>query len=188
MSKEIDKHREIKYEGRNARLFKEWEMIDQRCENDEKLIYFICRKNDVGLPVAYDIFFNIKSIIGVEEPDAQGLQKPVFGDKHIMRITLPDNYPAIDECPELKFMTDVWHPQIRYFGDFKGLIDINCEGPHQHLVLFIDRVIDYLKYIDYWAKNDYPYPQDWEVAQWVLKQAEPQGWLNFNKENRNKTI
>jgi len=186
MPREIDNYRETKFAGRNARLFREWEMIDQRCENDEQVKYIIRKRNDVGLPIVYDIYLTgIKSVIGVEEPDEQGLQRPIFGNEHILRITLPNNYPASDGCPEFKFTTDVWHPNIRYFGDYRGLVDIGCGGSHNLLVDYIDRLIKYLKYEDYWAQMEFPYPQDWEVAQWILKQAEPQGWIPFKQEENN---
>ena len=183
MEREIDKFKEKTYSGKDARLFKEWELIDRRYENDEQGSYIIRKRNGLGLPIVYDIVFNVRSIIGVKPADENGLQTPVFGDEHIMRITLPNNYPSSDGQPEFSFTSNVWHPNIRFFGDFKGRVCLNTgdSGVHTHLVDYIDRVIDYLTYDDYHARNEYPYPEDLDVAEWVLKQGEPQGWVHFKQ-------
>ena len=188
MQREIDSYREKNFTGKEARLFKEWELIDQRCENDERVKYIIRKRNVEGLPMAYDIIFNIKSIIGVEEPDAQGLQRPIFGNKHIMRITLPNNYPEIDGCPKFNFISDVWHPNVRYHGEYKGrissLLGLNMENITNYLVDYIDVIISWLTYEMYLAKNEWPYPLDYEVARWIIEQAEPQGWIPFEQEEK----
>lgn len=135
--------------------------------------------------MVYDIIFDVNSIVGVEEPDEQGLQKPIFGKRHVLRINIPNNYPSTDGgYPDFKFTTDVWHPNIRYFGDFKGRVCLNFEdsGTFTMLSDYIDKIHYYLLYQDYHALNEYPYPEDQIVAQWVLEQAEPQGWLNFCEE------
>ena len=184
MQKEIDNFREKNFKGRDARLIKEWEMIERRYANDNQAEYIIRKRNGMGLPVVYDIVFNIKSITGVENPDENGLKKPVFGNQHIMRITLPNNYPSADGLPEFKFTTDIWHPNIQHFGDFKGLVCLNQRdsGTQTNLIEYIDRVIAYLTYEDYHAINEYPNPQDLTVAEWVLEQGEPQGWVEFEQE------
>ena len=184
MSREIEEFRGRKYTGRESRIFKEWEMIDQRFQDDKQCEYIIRKRNGAGLPIVFDIIFNVKTIIGVEPADEQGLQKPIFGDKHVMRITLPNNYPSVDGVPAFKFTTDVWHPNIQYHGDFKGEV---CTNPSDHgtyfpLVEYIETIINYLTYEDYHAKNEYPYPQDLNVAEWVLTQAEPQGWIPFEQD------
>ena len=184
MSREIDEYRGKKYTGRDARLFKEWERIDRRYENDQQVKYIIRNRNGMKLPVTYDIIFNIKSIVGVEQANEAGLQKPIFGKQHVMRITLPNNYPGADGLPDFTFTTDVWHPNIQYFGDFKGHVCLNQadSGVRTRLIDYIDRVINYLTYEDYHAVNEYPYPQDKTVAEWVLEQGEPQNWLHFEQD------
>jgi len=184
MEREIDIYKEKNFTGKDARLFKEWEMLDRRYENDKQGAYIIRKRNGLGLPIVFDIIFNVKTIIGVKQEDDSNLRKPIFGNEHVMRITLPNNYPSADGQPEFKFTTDVWHPNIRYYGDFKGRVCLNTgdSGVHTHLVDYIDRVIDYLTYIDYHAKNEYPYPEDLDVAEWVLKQGEPHGWVQFEQD------
>ena len=142
--------------------------------------YTITKRTPSGLPLAYEITFHIKSITGVEDPDGQGLQKPVFGDTHILRITIPNNYPSADGgYPDFKFVTDVWHPNVRFFGAFKGHVCLNFEssGTSTSLAEFIGKVAAYLRYDDYHALDEEPYPEDQTVAQWVREQAEPQGWI-----------
>jgi ubiquitin-protein ligase len=182
--KEIDEYRRKVSPGRETRLFNEWNKIDNCYANDDEISYIVRKRNPNGIPLAYDVIFKIKTIIGVEDQDEQGLKKPIFGDRHVLRITLPNNYPSVDGgYPEFKFTTDVWHPNIRYFGDefIKGRVCLNFEdsGTGTSLVDYIERIVNYLRYVDYHAQNEYPYPEDQNVAQWVLEQAEPQGWLNF---------
>ena len=142
--------------------------------------YTITKRSPSGLPLAYEITFHIQTITGVEQPDAIGLQKPVFGDTHILRITIPNNYPSADGgYPDFKFVTDVWHPNIRFYGEFKGHVCLNFEncGTSTPLVEFISKVAAYLRYDEYHALDEEPYPEDQTVARWVREQAEPQGWL-----------
>jgi hypothetical protein len=116
----------------------------------------------------------------VEEPDGQGLQKPVFGDKHTLRITLPNNYPSADGgYPEFTFITDVWHPNVRYYGDFKGHVCLNFEnsGASTPLAEFIAKIASYLRYDEYHALDVEPFPEDHTVAIWVREQAEPNEWI-----------
>jgi hypothetical protein len=188
---EIDNYRDKKYTGKEARLFREWETLEKRFGygKDERIWYIIHKRNSSGLPVAYAIHFQIRSITGVNPPDEQGLQTPIFGDKHILHITLPDNYPGSCAFPRFEFSTDVWHPQVRFSGDFQGRIDICTDdhGTQTRLAEYIDRVVDYLNYDYYHAKNECPYPEDMKVAEWVLNQAEPNGWLNFKQTNNSVT-
>jgi hypothetical protein len=184
MIKEIEMYKDRNYVGKDARLFKEWEMIDRRYENSTQGSYIIRKRNGIGLPIVFDIVFNVKTIIGVQQPDENGLQKPIYGKEHVMRISLPNNYPSADGQPEFMFTTAIWHPNVRFFGDFKGRVCLNTgdSGVQTHLVDYIDRVISYLMYEDYHARNEYPYPEDLDVAEWVLSQAEPKGWVNFDQD------
>jgi len=181
--KEIDEYRGKISPGRETRLFNEWEKIDNYCQYGGEITYIIRKRSPTTrIPIAYDIIYEIKSIIGVEEPDENGLQKPVFGNRHTLRITIPNNYPSVDGgYPDFRFSSDVWHPNVRYFGDFKGHVCLNFEdsGTETTLIEYIQRIADYLKYTDYYALNQYPFPEDQTVARWVLEQAEPQGWVNF---------
>ena len=168
--------------GRETRLLNEWIMMDAALGSNDAISYHIMRRSPSGLPLEYEITFLQKSIIGVESPDVQGLQKPVFGDRHILRITIPNNYPSTDGgYPDFKFVTEVWHPNIRFFGEFKGHVCLNFlnSGASTPLVEYIAKVAAYLRYDDYHALDEEPYPEDQTVAIWVREQAEPRGWTKF---------
>ena len=181
---EIDDNRNMLMPGRETRLYNEWKYIDEALSSNNEISYSVLKRIPSGIPVAYVVRFLMKSIIGVEVADENGLQKPVFGNKHILHINLPNNYPSADGgYPEFKFVTDVWHPNIRFFGNFKGHVCLNYDssGTSTTLAEHILKVTAYLKYDEYHALNELPYPEDQTVAQWVLEQAEPQGWLKFNE-------
>lgn len=186
---DIDKFRNNTYKGRNARLFKEWEAIEKRCEGDSEILCLVRKRNAEQLPIEYEVVYNIRSFCGVEEPDGQGLQKPLFADRFTMRINIPNNYPSVDAKLEFKFlvrdlmgeeMPHPWHPNIRYYGDFAGRVCLNVAacGSYTDLAWYIDRVAHYLRYDTYHAKIGVPpFPEDDKVAEWVTNQGEPQGWI-----------
>ena len=179
----FERYRSAVSTGRDTRLLNEWERLHEACATSDEISYSVCKTNASGLPVAYEVIFHIRSITGVEEAGANGLQKPVFGCKHVLRIRLPNNYPAAGGgYPEFKFVTDVWHPNARYFGEFKGRVCLNFNdcGTSVYLTDHIAAIARYLRYTDYHARNEPPYPEDRTVAQWTLEQAEPQGWTKFS--------
>ena len=113
--------------GRDARLFQEWKELDSLCDKRRResanprqpsLSYIIRRKNAMGLPTEFEIWYRVKSIIGVE--DTEPPRKPIFGNLHKMSVVLPNNYPSADGNPVFTFITDIWHPNIRNSGSFKG--------------------------------------------------------------------
>ncbi len=196
---DIDNYRGIKFKGRDARLFKEWESIDSRYGQMGD-VYCVVRKRIAShLPVVYEVIYNIRSFCGVEEADSSGLQRPMFADRFLMRINIPNNYPGMDAKLEFKFLTKnmagmeiphPWHPNIRYFGDFAGRVCLNADacGSYTDLSWYIDRVAHYLRYDTYHAKIGVPpFPEDDKVAEWVTEQGEPQGWIDELKELHNHT-
>ena len=186
---EIESFKDKVKPGRETRLYNEWKLMEAAygCDDeqspfddDREITYHISKRTPSGMPIVYLVLFRIKSIIGVEDPDEQGLQKPVFGDKHRLRITIPNNYPSADGgYPDFTFLTDVWHPNIRYFGDFKGHVCLNFEnsGTSTPIAEFVEKIAAYLRYDEYHALDEEPYPEDQTVASWVREQAEPKGWL-----------
>lgn len=175
---------------RDACLWKEWKELDSLCskrkaESDNprepSISYIIRKKNAIGLPTEYEIWYRVKSIIGVEGTSTP--RKPIFGNLHKMSIVLPNNYPSADGNPIFTFRTDVWHPNIRYSGTFKGHVcltikEMGVMASIKDLVLRVER---YLKYQLYHAQNTYPYPEDQNVAEWVREEAEPNGWTRFSQ-------
>ena len=174
--------------GRDARLFQEWKELDSLCSKRKQqspnpfkpsLSYIIRRKNAVGLPTEFEIWYRCKSIVGVEETEPP--RKPIFGDLHKMSVVLPNNYPSADGNPVFTFITDIWHPNIRHSGSFKGHVCLTIKemgvlASIKDLVLRVER---YLKYQMYHAQNTYPYPEDQGVAEWVREEGEPNGWVKF---------
>ena len=101
-----------------------------------------------------------------------------------MSVVLPNNYPSADGNPVFTFISDVWHPNIRYSGSFKGHVCLTIKemgvlASIKDLVLRVER---YLKYQMYHAQNTYPYPEDQTVAEWVREEGEPNGWVKFTQE------
>lgn len=198
--REIDNYRDKKFKGRDARLFKEWESIDALYGHMGEIFCVVRKRNQSGLPIVYEVVYNIHSFCGVEEPDANGLRRPIFADRFIMRIIIPNNYPSVDAKLEFKFRTKnvqdeeiphPWHPNIRFYGDFAGRVCLNADacGSYTDLSWYIDRVGQYLRYQTYHAKIGVPpFPEDDKVAEWVTKQGEPQGWVSQLQEYHNVTI
>lgn len=191
MNEAIERFSLKELSGRDARLLLEWQEVDALCERRRamsqdprkaSIAYIIRRKNAIGLPTEYEIWYRCKSIVGVRGKVPP--REPVFGYLHKMSIVLPSNYPAADGSPEFKFRTTVWHPNIRFAGAFKGRVclTINEMGVMASLKTLILRVEQYLKYQLYHAKNTYPYPEDLEAARWVREEGEPNEWVRFGQD------
>lgn len=191
MNEAINNFNQKELSGRDARLWKEWKELDSLCakrkasaENPRKpsLSYIIRRKNVMGLPTEYEIWYRVKSIIGVKDTPVP--REPIFGYLHKMSIVLPNNYPSADGNPIFTFRSDIWHPNIRYSGSFKGHVCLTIKemGVLASLKDLVLRVERYLKYQLYHAQNTYPYPEDQNVAEWVREEGEPNGWTRFGQD------
>lgn len=176
--------------GRDARLWQEWKELDTLCDKrkavssnprEPSISYIIRKKNVMGLPIEYEIWYRVKSIVNVE--DSPVPRKPIFGYLHKMSIVLPNNYPSADGNPIFTFRTDIWHPNIRSSGSFKGHVCLTIKemGVLASLKDLVLRVERYLKYQLYHAQNTYPYPEDQNVAEWVREEGEPNGWTRFGQ-------
>ena len=180
--------------GQSKRLLFEWMEIDKLCHNNKHISYIVRRKNIEGLPIEYEIIYKVRSIIGVTEPiqvefESEGktstreVRKPVFGETHNLKISLPNNFPSARGNPQLNFISDTWHPNIRSSGMFKGRVCSNEKdlGVITTLASRILRIGQYLQYQLYHARDTYPYPEDTTVAEWVREEAEPMGWVNMQE-------
>lgn len=187
----IKQFNENELSGRDARLLKEWQELDTLCSNRKStspnplkpsISYIVRKKNAIGLPTEYDIWYRCKSIVGVTGDNPP--REPIYGDLHIMRIVLPNNYPAADGNPIFTFLTDIWHPNIRHNGSSKGHVCLTMRemGVLASLKDLVLRVERYLKYQLYHAENTYPYPEDINVAEWVREEAIPNGWTKFSQD------
>ena len=191
MNELITKFNQKELTGRDARLLQEWQQLDSLCnkrraesKNPRKpsISYIIRKKNIIGLPTEYEIWYRVKSIVGVKDTPAP--REPIFGYLHKMSIVLPNNYPSADGNPIFTFRSDIWHPNIRHSGSFKGHVCLTIKemGVLASLKDLVLRVERYLMYQLYHAQNTYPYPEDQNVAEWVREEAEPNGWTRFGQD------
>lgn len=182
--------------GRNRRLLHEWSELKRSFEHRSGIEYRILKCNVQGLPIAYLITYHIHSICSVErieqlnEPGVSN--PPIFASLFQMRIDLPVNYPCIDAPAEFCFLTcdaegqpipHPWHPNIRYFGEFAGRVCLNAPDTYSGLAWSVERIAHYLSYDRYHAIQEPPYPEDFKVAEWVVKQGEPNRWVFFDQPN-----
>lgn len=190
MNSIINNFNQKELSGRDARLWKEWKELDSLCNKRKEtaanprqpsIAYIIRKKNAMGIPTEYEIWYRVKSIVGVKSTSAP--REPIFGHLHKMSIVLPNNYPSADGNPIFTFITNVWHPNIRYTGSFKGHVCLTIKemGVLASLKDLVLRVERYLKYQLYHAENTYPYPEDQNVAEWVREEGEPNGWTRFGQ-------
>jgi ubiquitin-protein ligase len=190
MNSIINNFNQKELSGRDARLWQEWKELDTLCckrketsanPRQPSISYIIRKKNAMGLPTEYEIWYRVKSIIGVKNTPVP--REPIFSYLHKMSIVLPNNYPSADGNPIFTFITNIWHPNIRYSGSFKGHVCLTIKemGVLASLKDLVLRVERYLKYQLYHAENTYPYPEDQNVAEWVREEAEPNGWTRFGQ-------
>lgn len=131
----------------------------------------------LNIPVVYHIHYHIKSIVGIKED-----LHPVYADHHILELSIPAQYP-LEGC-KLAMLTDVWHPNIKSDGKFKGRVCSNTGsfGTHFDLYQLVLRVGEILQYKNYLAEQIPPFPEDLNVAKWILEFAEPAGIVDKSKE------
>ena len=179
--------------GRERRLLHEWQQLEQGLAGRSDIGYRVLKTNTHGLPSCYAIDYRIHSLCGVtnmEHLNETGVaNEPLFADRFQMLIELPDDYPQVDAAPMFCFLTKdpqgspiphPWHPNIRFFGDFAGRVCLNATDTYSDLVWGVKRVAGYLRYEIYHAIQEPPYPEDMKVAQWVVRQGEPNGWICFS--------
>lgn len=180
--------------GKERRLKYEYDTLMVRLghRSDINIDVTRCREGS-GVPDAYKITYLIRSLCGVENIENLGkpgvVNKPVFHDRFILSITIPPDYPCIDSSPAFRFLTEddngipiphPWHPNIRWFGEFAGRVCVNTPDTYTDIEWCVERIASYLKYEKYHALNEPPYPEDQQVASWVIRQGEPNGWVPFN--------
>lgn len=194
MRQTIDSFSEKQFTGRNRRLLYEWRRMEERLAGRDDIFYDVTKYNAVGLPIGYLIDYHIRSICGVENMDdlnAEGISNPpIFATEFKMQIDIPGNYPCIDAQPSYHFLVKEneltiphpWHPNIRFFGDFAGRVCLNMPDTYTDLVWGVERVALYLRYDLYHAIAEPPYPEDLKVAEWVVRQGEPERWVYFDQE------
>lgn len=175
---------------RSRRLQAEWDEIERELSHRTDLVVSVTARNGEGVPCGYAVEYRIRTFCGVEHPDLlddpDAINRPLYADRFTMRIEIPHDYPSIDAKPQFCFVTHdrdgnpvphPWHPNIRYTGQMAGRVCLNTPDSFTSLAWCIDRVSRYLTYDRYHATQTPPYPEDLTVARWIVRQAEPNGWL-----------
>jgi len=165
--------------GKERRRAKDHIELHELCARSDKIAYEVKRRKGDKPPESYLIFYNgIRSIVGIDH-----LHYPIFGETHIVRIDLPEEYPNAGSMPLCFMETDIWHPNIKSSGPAKGHICINPGklGAWQDLYMLIIRIGEIIQYKNYLAEQVPPFPEDEVVAQWVRDFAEPKGIVNYQK-------
>lgn len=171
--------------GRDRRLQYEYDTLTERFGNRRDVRVQVLSRNESGIPVSYDVNYLIRSICSVGNVELLGTpgveNPPVFADSFTMRIEIPYDYPCVDAQPSYRFLPPYpWHPNIRWFGSFAGRVCLNTPDTYTDIAWCVERVAQYLRYEKYHALNEAPYPEDQQVAAWVIRQGEPKGWVYFN--------
>ena len=186
----LTRFRDKPLSGRNRRLLCEWQQMDEGLSARSDIRWSIRRTNAEGLPVCYQVEYLIRSMCGVTDVERLGEEgvenHPLYADHFRMIIELPDAFPCVDGAPVFRFLTEdddgnpiphPWHPNIRYFGSMAGRVCLNQADTYTDLLWGVRRVASYLRYERYHAVAEPPYPEDLQVAAWVIRQAEPNGWI-----------
>ena len=124
--RESSRYDKSQLSGRNRRLLYEWQQLEQRLEGRHDITCEVIRRNTAGMPTAYLINYQLKSICGVTDMENFGepgaVNKPQYATGYKMRIDLPEGYPSVDAQPAFRFMIQdekgqpiphPWHPNIR---------------------------------------------------------------------------
>lgn len=126
-------------------------------------------------PDKYVITFTCRGIARIDESG-----EPVESHLHRVSMYISRDFPRQE--PHLKWLTQIWHPNIEHdephhvctnnvqnFYATKGLDD---------LVLILGEMVQYKRYHAVWQQ---PWPYDKEVADWVVRYAEPRGIVGHDK-------
>lgn len=168
--------------GRDRRLQYEYQLLEERYSAHPEISFSVAGCNASGMPNQYLIQYNIRCICCVE--DIEHLNEPgfdnepIYADSFLMLLELPPAYPSVDAPPVFRFLTHddegqpiphPWHPNIRWFGEMAGRVCLNMPDTYTDLAWCVGRVAQYLHYERYHAVNEPPYPEDRQVATWVLR-------------------
>ena len=165
--------------GRERRLLHEWQAIEKMFPEGGRIKCTPSAFGPSALPVAYEVEYRLRSISGI---DGEG--RPVFGDRFVMDVKIPPEFPSVDAPVEYRFREPrPWHPNIRYAGPFAGRVCLNQGDTFQDIAWAIARVGKYLTYEKYHAVNEPPYPEDQIVASWVVRQGEPEELIYFEQDD-----
>jgi len=124
-------------------------------------------------PERYVVTFTCKGVSGITS-DGQ----PVFSDYHQVLVHLDGSFPSAP--PKMKWLTDIWHPNIEHFEPKRVCIDPTWWAPARSLDSLLLMLGEMVQYKNYWAKDEPPGYLDREAADWV-RDAERLGILGPDK-------
>lgn len=144
-------------------------------------IFFDVKETRRGLPISYYIEYRVRSIVGIDDD-----YNPIYSDKHVLNAKLNAVSPF---QISYHFESDIWHPNVKYDGRFKGRVQILSDSsfnteisePFPSISNLTSGVINIgkmLQYKIYSANQEPPFPEDLTVAKWVKGFAEKQKIVN----------
>jgi ubiquitin-protein ligase len=145
---------------RDRRLTKDQESINELTHRSNLIEATVVSRTPTGLPEVWEITYRCRGIVGVN-PD----ESPIYGEHHRVRISLGKDYPRA--APDLMWLTDIWHPNIRHRPP--RLVCINTWNPGRTLDDTVLMLGEMIQYKNYHAADSPPYPLDGKVARWVRR-------------------
>jgi ubiquitin-protein ligase len=126
-------------------------------------------------PDKYIITFTCKGIARINDDGT-----PIASDFHRVSMYISRDFPRRE--PYLKWLTPIWHPNIQHKEPYRVCINkeqnYNSTTRLNDLVVMLAEMVQYKRYHAIWKR---PYPYDKEVADWVLRYAEPRGIVGPDK-------
>lgn len=110
---------------------------------------------------------------GIARVDAARV--PEYSDHHEMHLTLTTSYPESE--PLLVWQTDIWHPNI---NALTRKVCTNAPETYyagKSLTELVVKIGEMVQYKHYFAKMEFPWPDNTDAATWVREVAEPEDLL-----------
>jgi|GEM_PF-728531 len=157
------------FDPRQARLKKERLALMRLNEESDYVRVVALEVLPGSEPEHYRITFLCRGIIGVDQS-----RQPKYGERHRVSIHCDEDFPS--EVPQLRWETEIWHPNIQHLGHDRGVCVNKSEWlGGMGLDDLVRLMFEMVQYKNYHADLTPPYPLDPEVAQWVREYAEPRG-------------
>jgi hypothetical protein len=133
-------------------------------------------------PEKYIVTFTCAGIAGVLD---NGF--PKVRVEHQVSLYLSKDYP--NKEPSLLWLTEIWHPNID-FNEPRHVCTNNVQTwfAGKPLSELVESLAKMAKYEWYFAKDEPPFPQNKEAAEWVRNVAEPMGWVGPDKPFDNRPV
>jgi len=126
-------------------------------------------------PEKYVVTYTCRGIARINADDS-----PVPSNFHQVQMYLGREFPTHE--PHLKWLTQIWHPNIQHEEPHQVCTN-NLQNwfpakPLVDLVVAMGEMVQYKWYLAEWKP---PYPLDREVADWVIRYAQPKGLFSHER-------